>query len=114
MAAAKHYGLQLTLGNAPNTPHTIDGVHGLFRPNVPCPVDVPGTVSLETAKALDKDARVALKLVELTKDEFDAAVAQRSADMQTARSSLKVARRTAEGADAVRLVDEANSLKEEN
>lgn len=64
MAATKQWGLRLSLGNAPNTPHHFPGVPGFFRPDVPTPVGEGHPISLGEARKLS-GSRAELELVEL-------------------------------------------------
>jgi hypothetical protein len=52
--ANKRYGLVLTLEGAPGTPHTIPGLPGYFRADVPTPVGGENELSLDAAKAFIK------------------------------------------------------------
>lgn len=76
----KEYGLQLTLGGAPDTPHLIPDLPGYYRPSRPTPVGGPGEVTLEQAKHLDADKGVHLKLVEITAEEAALFRAEAEAD----------------------------------
>jgi hypothetical protein len=49
MASSKTPALLLTLGNAPNTWHTVEGLPGHFHPVIPAPVGGPGECPLEVA-----------------------------------------------------------------
>lgn len=72
---SKQYGLKLTLGGAPNTPHILPavgdqpGVPGFYRPDQATPVGGPGECSLERAQAADADPNCPVELVELTDSE---------------------------------------------
>lgn len=44
MPQSKRYGLRLKTGGAPNTPHTVAGLRGQFRPDPPTPVGQEGDV----------------------------------------------------------------------
>ena len=104
--AAKRYGLLLTLGGAPNTPHTVQGLPGYYRPDIPTPVGGDGELSLEAAREAAKN-NDDLKLVELS--------GKRLADAEElAEATMKAARkhRTAlPDAEAVRRSDEATAMK---
>lgn len=106
-------GLRLTLPGAPDTPHVVSGVPGLYRPSRPTPVGGDtDPLTLEAAEALDADPDVPLKLVDLTKAEADEARAAAEADVDESRNAVAGARRQArvEGStpqEAERIVDEA-------
>jgi hypothetical protein len=59
------FGLVLTLGGAPQTPHTVEGLLGLYRPDRPTPVGGLLEPTLEQAKAADKNPDCPVELVEL-------------------------------------------------
>lgn len=56
-------GLLLTLGGAPETWHTVEGLPGYFHPKIPVPVGEPGFAPLEAAEAAHKATGTPLKLV---------------------------------------------------
>lgn len=72
MAEKKQYGLRLTLGGAPNTPHVIPGL-GYVQVDPPAPVGGPGEPSLERARRAAEDPGCSVELVELTAKEATAA-----------------------------------------
>ena len=67
-------GLRLNLGGAPETPHVIDGVPGLYWPTHHTPLDVIG-IDAERAKQLHDDLGVPLEYGEIP-DEATAQVAR--------------------------------------
>jgi hypothetical protein len=108
MATAKPKGLILTLEGAPNTPHVVEGVPGLYRPDVPTPIGE--TVGFEQAKKYDADESVPLKIVEikdaeLAKHLFDEAIA----DSKNIQRSLR--RSKGKGGESAFLEDEINATK---
>lgn len=62
---AGRFGLRLTMPGAANAPHTIRGVRGEYRPDVPTPVGGQGEMTIEYARKLDKEPKVPLELVPL-------------------------------------------------
>lgn len=106
--AEKRYGLCLTLGGAPNTPHTVPGLPGYFRPDIPTPVGGDGQMSLEDAKAAAASCDV-LELVEVE----DVAKAEQVAadDLEQGRSGIQQsARDKLDTTEKNRLRDEANAI----
>ena len=67
-AAKPRYGLVLSLGGAPATDHTVQGLDGHFRPDRARPLEECG-ISLEQAKAYDADEGFPLALVELNEED---------------------------------------------
>lgn len=105
--AEKRYGLRLTLGGAPNTPHLVPGLPGYFRPDIPNPVGGDGQISVEDAKAAAEISDV-LELVELE----DVAKAEQVAaeDFEQGRSGIQVAaRESPNSTEQNRLNDEADA-----
>lgn len=100
-------GLILTLGGAPNTPHCIPGVPGLFRPDVATPVGEGCNISLEDAKALDAGPED-LALVEI-EDVYAAEKAAADAKKASKRA-LRDARHSAEGAEIALVNDEREAI----
>ena len=105
MAESKTYGLRLTLGGAPDTPHIIGTVPavrndkgevvqpgaevpGHYRPSTPTPVGGPGELSLDVARDLDKDERIPLELVEIPKSKVSSAREQSEQDRAEARAGV--------------------------
>ena len=106
--AEKNYGLRLTVAGAPNTPHTVGQVPGLFRPDIPTPVGGPGELDLKFARELDADKSIPLELVEVKA--VDKARKQAGDDLQQARGGiLDAAGRSL--ADKERAKDEAKLVK---
>ena len=71
MTESKTKGLRLTVGGAPEVPHTIPGVPGLYLPNRPVPVGGPGELDEKSAKALNDDKTVPLEVVDVPKGKVD-------------------------------------------
>lgn len=65
-------GLKLTLGNAPNTWHTVEGLPGFFHPQIIVPVDEPGFVPAGAAKQHHQDDGCPVALVNATQKDLDA------------------------------------------
>jgi hypothetical protein len=108
----KKYGLRLTLGGAPNTPHTVVGIPGVYRPDIPTPVGGEGELSLERAKEI-AESNVDLELVEV-KDILTAKT-QNAKDVAEARNAAAAASRdNPTSAERERLKDEIESVKGEN
>lgn len=70
-------GLRLTLGNAPATWHTVDGLPGYFHPDIAVPIGEIGAVDATNAKKHDKDEGCPVGLVSVTEK-----------DLQRAREAL--------------------------
>lgn len=106
--AEKNYGLRLTVAGAPNTPHSVGQVPGLFRPDIPTPVGGPGELDLKFARELDADRSVPLELVDVKNVEKARTTA--GDDLQQARGGIL----DAAGqrlADRERAKDEATNVK---
>lgn len=104
--AGKRYGLLLTLGGAPNTPHTVEGLPGYYRPDIPTPVGGDGELSLEAAREAAKN-NDDLKIVELSGKRLEDAE-------QLAADTMKEARRhrtALPDAEQVRRSHEATAMK---
>jgi hypothetical protein len=63
--------LRLTLGGAPLTYHYIQGLSGMFHPEIPTPIESLG-LSEEDAKALSDNDSIPLELVDVTETEAKA------------------------------------------
>ncbi len=98
MASRKdpEHGLRLTLPGAPDTPHVVPGVPGLYRPDTPTPIGRDSDpVTLDQAKALDADQGVPLGLVDMTAAEAAAARVALASHLNESRAALTDARREA-------------------
>jgi hypothetical protein len=92
MASSKVPALRLTLGGAPNTWHTVDGLPGHFHPQIPAPVGGPGECPLEAAQLYADMPGAPVELCDLAP-----AQAQETRELlerlrQEARRALTVAR----------------------
>lgn len=117
MAASKRQGIRLIVGGAPSTPHTIPGLRGYFRPDVPTPVGQPGDVieDLDEAKKAVEDHKDAIELVDIPAGEVADAEAQVEADLDAGAKGLVAARKDGRASDdSSRFADERNSVKKEN
>lgn len=85
---SKTYGLRLTLPGAPSTPHTIPGLQGLYRPDVPTPVGDGTLVTLEQARAVAADPSTHVELVEIAKRDEQAAVEAATAAVAEATNAV--------------------------
>lgn len=112
MSAKKRYGLILTLGGAPASPHVVSPLPGYYRPDVAHLVDGPDDdLTLEEARAAEK-AHDSLKLVEVAPHKENEAEEIASADLQAGRNGLVEARKDGRAGDAPsRSQDEAAALK---
>ena len=109
-SAEKRYGLVLTLGNAPSTPHRIPDVPGFFYFHTPTPVGGPGEISLEDAKRYDAGSEE-LALVEIPAGEVKAAERKAAETLAEVRNALVDNRQTRpRGGDAVQHRDEQQAL----
>lgn len=95
----KHLGLRLTLGGAPDTPHTIPGLPGQYRPSRATPVGGQGEPTEEQAREADKKRGTAVELVELTEKELEKARELHNLDVEAARSGVLLAAQ--DGAESV-------------
>lgn len=125
MAESKTYGLRLTLGGAPDTPHFFGAVPatddlpaievpGHYRPSTPVPVGGDGELSLEVARDLAKDPRVPLELVEIPKSKVDAARERGEADKQAARGGVLATAGDRGAAEKARVSGETAALAADN
>jgi hypothetical protein len=85
---SKTYGLRLTLPGAPATPHTIPGVPGLYRPDVPTPVGDGTPVPLDRAREIAADPATYLELVEIAKRDEPAAIEAAAAAVDAATNAV--------------------------
>lgn len=69
---AKVPALILTLGGAPASPHTVDGLPGMYRPDRPVPVGGPGEATPAQAKAADADPGVPVQIVHVPEGDVPA------------------------------------------
>lgn len=107
----KHYGLRLTVGGAPNTPHRVGDLPGYFRPETPTPVGGDGELTVDQARKAAKAHGDALELVELTAAQVKEGRDQAAADHEAGRSGLVEARRAEpDGAEIEQVQDEAAAL----
>lgn len=58
-------GLRFTLPGAPDVPHFVPGVQGMYSPTQPTPVGGDGELTVEEAQALHDDVSVPLELVDV-------------------------------------------------
>lgn len=86
-------GLRLTLPGAPDVPHFVPGVQGMYSPSTPTPVGGDGELSLDEAKRLDADASVPLELVDVP--DPDGARGTAAGWLDEARQAVTVAARHA-------------------
>lgn len=110
--AKKRYGLILTLGGAPASPHVVSPLPGYYRPDVPHLVGEAGDdLSLEQARAAVKEHDI-LELVEVPSALEQEAEEVAAKDLQAGRNALNETRRDGRAADAPsRAQDEAKALK---
>lgn len=107
---SKRYGLVLTLGNAPTTPHRVEGVPGFFYPDVPTPVGAENEIPLDEARRIGKSS-IDLELVEIPASEVKAAEDKRAETLEAVRLGLVENRKLRpKGGDAVQHVDEQQAL----
>lgn len=58
-------GLRLTLPGAPDVPHFVPGVRGMYSPTTPTPVGGDGELTVDEAQRLHDDPVVPLELVDV-------------------------------------------------
>lgn len=105
--ASKKQGLILTLEGAPNTPHIVEGVAGLYRPNIPTPL---GAITDAEAKRIDSDPAIPLALAPID-DERDAANAAESALSDSRNVQRQLRRKKTKGGESAQLADEIDATK---
>ena len=111
VATAKNVGLLLTLGGAPEVPHTVVGVRGQYRPDRPTPIGGPGELTITEAEAAIENG-APLEIVEISKTKLDALRAAAAAELQQARQGAVAARQDKpEGAEPGQIADHLNALK---
>ena len=110
--AKKRYGLILTLGGAPATPHVVSPLPGYYRPDVPHLVgEADDDLTLAEARAAAKE-HDSLELVEVSTETEKQAVEIAARDIHAGRNGLIDARRDGRAGDAPsRAQDEAAALK---
>jgi hypothetical protein len=102
-------GVVFTLAGAPATPHIVLGVPGLYRPDVPTPVD---DERLELVKAAIANG-APLDVVDIPKTKLETAQAQALEDLAAARTGAVTARQDGlVGAEAGVLTDLNDSTKD--
>lgn len=111
--AQKNYGLRLKLGGAPDTPHVISGVPGLYWPSAPTPVGGPGdAVTDEDAKRYSAQEGIPLELIEFPASERQMHEERIAAAMEEAMTGIASARRDGpEGNEADRINDQITAVK---
>jgi hypothetical protein len=105
-------GVVFTMPGAPETPHIITGVRGVYRPGVPTPIGGEGELSLEEVNAAIANG-APLEIVKIPKGELDDARARVSEDLMAARTGAVEARNEdLVGAEAGTLTDHIEAVKE--
>jgi hypothetical protein len=112
MSESKSKGLRLNVGGAPDVAHTIPGVPGTFRPNIPTPVGGPGEIDEALARRLHDDKAVPLELVDIPKAKVDEARETASQDLLEARQGLLDSRKARQlaGREQDRAAEQAASI----
>lgn len=109
--AAKSEGLILDLPGAPDVPHMVRDVPGLYRPSIPTPLHKD--ISADRAKEIDADEGVPLKLAPITNaDAAEAAASDALADSRNAQREAK--RKRVKGSEATRVNEEIEATKGAN
>jgi hypothetical protein len=97
---------------APETPHVIVGIRGIYRPDSPTPIGGEGEVTLEEAQAAI-EAGAPLELVNIPKKDLDQVREQFAADLAAARTGAVQARQDGPvGAEAGVLNDHVEAVKD--
>lgn len=110
--AKKRYGLKLKDDfGAPTTPHTVPGVPGLYRPDVPTPVGEEGELGVKQARAFAKEHSDVLEVVTITAGNVEDAKEQAAADLAEARSGVIEAREDASGAEEEQVAEQTEAVK---
>lgn len=107
----KTQGLILDVPGAPSTPHFIPGVQGLYRPQIPTPLE--GLMTIEKAREIDADDSIPLKLAPIV-DLADALSAAESATSDSKSAQRKARRARPKGAEAALINDEIDATKGAN
>lgn len=105
-SASKQQGLILTLEGAPNTPHLVTGVPGLYRPNIPTPIGE--VMTLAEAKRISDDESIPLDLVEVKNE---SAARDAASEALAASRNVQRALRRAKGNEGAQLQDEIDATK---
>ncbi len=74
--ADKAYGLRLVLPGAPNEPHQVHGLTGIYTKDKVTPVGGPGEPTLEQAREAAKGPDAPVELVEIKPNTKTAAVGE--------------------------------------
>jgi hypothetical protein len=69
--AAKVPALKLTLGGAPATWHSVDGLLGFYHPDIPTPLGGPGECPLDVAEAAAANDNAPVELVYISEAEAE-------------------------------------------
>lgn len=110
----KRQGIRLKLGGAPPTPHTLAGVPGQVRPDLPSPVGQPGDAipDLAQAQKIVQERKDVLELVEIAASDVTRAEEQAKQDIADSQNSLVEARKDGRAADDLsRFKDEQTAVK---
>ncbi len=108
---AVHPALILVLGGAPDSPHTLVGNPGYYRPTSPTPTGGPGEPTVEHALELAADPGAPVALVYLTDKQLDQARERHAHDLAQARNGVLAARPHATPAEAETIADELDAQK---
>lgn len=109
--ARKYPALVLTLGGAPASPHLLEGLPGLYRPDVATVIGGPGEPSLQQAEAVLAVPGVPLALVYLTAKGVTEAREAAAADLALLRGELQGRRADAVGGEGEYVADNIQAAK---
>jgi hypothetical protein len=83
----RQIGLRLSLGGAPNEPHTVAGLPGFYRPDRPTPVGGPDEATIEQAEEFASKRSSVVEIVELKPGEVAGLRAAAAHDHELARGN---------------------------
>lgn len=113
MPEAKTVGLVLTLKGAPETPHTVVGLRGQYRPTQATPIGGENEPTLEEATAAIANG-APVELVDIAKGKVDELRKAAADDLAVARLGAVQARKDdPTAAEAAVIADHVEAVKEQ-
>lgn len=105
--SSKVKALRLTLGNAPNTWHVVEGLPGFFHPTSPTPVGEFGCPTEDQAKAAVKAEGCPVEFVDIQASEAQSALEDQA---RLRGESVKALREQVHIAEAAKVQTEAAAV----